>query len=223
MYFALAKTKKIKITRNKVRAKMKTLEAKPFDQNAENWKRENGLFTSTMLEAGVPAKMSTRENVHLTIPRQRILIRRQNSPVKRSRENVHQPRIWTPNSLNFAHAVHFAHGDQNLLLSFDCSSLTDSEGFAHFQIRICLGTKPASCSLVFLILFSLRMFAFPKKGHNLTSYTSLVFIKFTITNHKPIAEIPSIRTSQVLPGKSLKFNKTKQKAHDFAVWYRSSC
>ena len=38
------------------------------------------------------------------------------SPVKRSRENVHQPR--TPNSLHFAHAVHFAHGVQNLLLTF---------------------------------------------------------------------------------------------------------
>ena len=31
---------------------MKTVEAKPFDQNAENWKRENRLFTSTVLEAG---------------------------------------------------------------------------------------------------------------------------------------------------------------------------
>ena len=31
---------------------MKTLEAKPFDQNAENRKRENRLFTSTVLEAG---------------------------------------------------------------------------------------------------------------------------------------------------------------------------
>ena len=31
------------------------------------------------IDAGVPAKMSTRENVHLTILRQRILIRRQNS------------------------------------------------------------------------------------------------------------------------------------------------
>ena len=30
---------------------MKTLGAKPFDQNAENWKRENLLFTSTVLEA----------------------------------------------------------------------------------------------------------------------------------------------------------------------------
>ena len=34
---------------------MKTLEAKPFDQNAENWKQENRLFTSTVLEAGVTA------------------------------------------------------------------------------------------------------------------------------------------------------------------------
>ena len=30
--------------------------------------------------------------------------------------------IWTPNSLHFAHAVHFAHGVQNLLLTFDCRS-----------------------------------------------------------------------------------------------------
>ena len=30
---------------------MKTLEAKPFDHNAENWKRENWLFSSTVLEA----------------------------------------------------------------------------------------------------------------------------------------------------------------------------
>ena len=30
---------------------MKTLEAKPFDQNAENWKRENRMFISTVLEA----------------------------------------------------------------------------------------------------------------------------------------------------------------------------
>ena len=74
------------------------------------------------VEAGVPAKMSTRENAHLSILRPRTLIRRQNSPVRRSRENVHQPRIWTPNSLHFAHAVHFAHGGQNLLLSFDCKS-----------------------------------------------------------------------------------------------------
>ena len=35
--------------------------------------------------------------------------------------------------------------------------------FAHFQIRISLGTKPVSCSLVFFILFSLRLFAYPKK------------------------------------------------------------
>ena len=35
---------------------MKTLEAKPFDQNAENWKRENRLFTSTVLEAGASGK-----------------------------------------------------------------------------------------------------------------------------------------------------------------------
>ena len=77
---------------------------------------------TTIFVAGVPAKMRTRENVHLTILRQRILIRRQNSPVKCSRENVHQPRICAPNSLHFAHALHFAHGGQTLLLSFDCRS-----------------------------------------------------------------------------------------------------
>ena len=43
------------------------------------------------------------------------------------------------------------------------ADLTDSEGLAHFQIWICLGTKPVSCLLVFFILFSLRIFAFPKK------------------------------------------------------------
>ena len=39
---------------------MKTLEAKPFDQNAENWKRENRLFTSTVLEAGASGAKSNR-------------------------------------------------------------------------------------------------------------------------------------------------------------------
>ena len=39
---------------------MKTLEAKPFDQNAENWKRENRLFTSTVLVAGAPGQKSNR-------------------------------------------------------------------------------------------------------------------------------------------------------------------
>ena len=39
---------------------MKTLEAKPFDQNAENWKRENRLFISTVLEAGASGQKSNR-------------------------------------------------------------------------------------------------------------------------------------------------------------------
>ena len=39
---------------------MKTLEAKPFDQNAENWKRENRLFTSTVLEASASGEKSNR-------------------------------------------------------------------------------------------------------------------------------------------------------------------
>ena len=38
---------------------MKTLEAKPFDQNAKNWKRENRLFTSTVLEAGASGKIES--------------------------------------------------------------------------------------------------------------------------------------------------------------------
>ena len=41
---------------------MKTLEAKPFDQNAENWKRENRLFISTVLEAA-PAPWGKIESV----------------------------------------------------------------------------------------------------------------------------------------------------------------
>ena len=42
-----------KKNRNKIGAKMKTSEAKAFDQNTENWKRENWLFTSTVIETGV--------------------------------------------------------------------------------------------------------------------------------------------------------------------------
>ena len=61
---------------------MKTLEAKPFDQNAENWKQENWLFTSTVLEAGVTAYSSPRENVDLAH--------------KFAREFVHHPRKWAP-------------------------------------------------------------------------------------------------------------------------------
>ena len=38
---------------------MKTLEAKPFDQNAENWKPENRLFISTVLEAGASGQNRT--------------------------------------------------------------------------------------------------------------------------------------------------------------------
>ena len=38
---------------------MKTLEAKPFDQNAENWKQENRLLISTVLEAGASGKKKT--------------------------------------------------------------------------------------------------------------------------------------------------------------------
>ena len=125
--------------------------------------------------AGVPAKMSTRENVHLTILRQRILIRRQHSPVKRSRENVHQPRIWTPNSLHFAHAVHFAHGVQNLLLTFDCRS----DWFWEFGTLSDLNLPLHKTSVLLTRLFHLVL--------------------------------------------SSNFRLSKKNAHDFAVWYRSSC
>ena len=126
--------------------------------------------------AGVPAKMSTRENVHLTILRQCILIRRQNSPVKRSRENVHQPRIWTSNSLHFAHAVHLAHGRQNVLLSFDCRSDWFWQGFCTLPDQnLPRHTKAVSCSLVFFILFFRQLFVFPKKctrfrRHNIAAH-----------------------------------------------------
>ena len=43
---------------------MKALEAKPFDQNAESWKRENWLFTSTMLAAGAPGKKIESVRTH---------------------------------------------------------------------------------------------------------------------------------------------------------------
>ena len=52
---------------------MKTLEAKPFDQNVENWKRENRLFTSTVLEAG--ASGQNRIGTHALRSHQRSLIR----------------------------------------------------------------------------------------------------------------------------------------------------
>ena len=34
-------------------------EAKSFDQNAESWKRENRLFTSTVLEAGASGQIES--------------------------------------------------------------------------------------------------------------------------------------------------------------------
>ena len=132
----------------------------------------------------VPAKMSTCKNMHLTILRQRFLIRRKMgavritslnpkfngshfvvppssthrmtswvansrilwrtrtapiSPVKCSRELVaHQPQIWAPNSLHFAHAIHVAHVGPNLCLRFDCRS----KGFAHAFSR----SGPHACA-----------------------------------------------------------------------------
>ena len=52
---------------------MKTLEAKPFDQNVENWKRENRMFTSTVLEAG--ASGQNRIGTHALRSHRRSLIR----------------------------------------------------------------------------------------------------------------------------------------------------
>ena len=52
MYFSPCIDEQNKENRNNIGAKMNTLEAKPFDQNAENWKRQNRLFTSTVLQAG---------------------------------------------------------------------------------------------------------------------------------------------------------------------------
>ena len=49
---------------------MKTLEAKPLDQSAENWKRENQLFISTVLEAG--ASGQNRIGTHALRSRQTV-------------------------------------------------------------------------------------------------------------------------------------------------------
>ena len=43
---------------------MKTLEAKPFDQEAENWKLENRLFTLTLLEAGASGQSRIGGRTH---------------------------------------------------------------------------------------------------------------------------------------------------------------
>ena len=51
IYFSPCIDEENKKNCNKIGAKLKTLEAKPFDQNAENWKRENRQFTSTVPEA----------------------------------------------------------------------------------------------------------------------------------------------------------------------------
>ena len=50
----------MKNTVTKSEQKWHTLEAKPCDQNAENWKRENRLFTSTVVEAGASGAKSNR-------------------------------------------------------------------------------------------------------------------------------------------------------------------
>ena len=117
--------------------------------------------------------MSTRKYVHQTVLSQRILIRRQTSPVKCSRKSEHQPRIWAPNSLHFAHMLYFAHqrSGQCLLLRFDCRS----EGFAQGASRS--GPMPAHetsallTSLLHLVLPS--TFRLSKEMHTISS----VFLK----------------------------------------------
>ena len=42
---------------------MKTLDAKPFDQNAENLKRENRLFKSTVLTGSASGQSRTHSKV----------------------------------------------------------------------------------------------------------------------------------------------------------------
>ena len=57
-----------KRNRNKIGAKMKTLEAKPFDQNEENWKRENRLFhrpCSQPAPRGKIESVRTHSEVHV--------------------------------------------------------------------------------------------------------------------------------------------------------------
>ena len=56
MYFSPCIDEENQKNRNKIGSKMKTLEAKPFDQNAENWKRKNWLFTLTVLAASASGK-----------------------------------------------------------------------------------------------------------------------------------------------------------------------
>ena len=137
--------------------------------------------------------MSTRENVHLSILRQRILIRRQNSQVKRSRENVHQPRIWTPNSLHFAHEVHFAHGGQNLLLSFDCRSdwfwgfctLPDQNLSRHKTVTSVLLTR-----LFHLILSS--NFRLSKEMHTISLSRIAVHVNCTQVTLVPLTKLLQI-------------------------------
>ena len=54
---------------NEIGVKMKTVEAKPFDQNAENWKRENRLFTSNVLEAGASGQNQIGNQAGLAMAR----------------------------------------------------------------------------------------------------------------------------------------------------------
>ena len=146
-------------------------------------------------KAGVPAKMSTRENAHLSILRPRTLIRRQNSPVRRSRENVHQPRIWTPNSLHFAHAVHFAHGGQNLLLSFDCKSDWFWGFCTHthsFQIKVCLGTKLVSLLTRLFHLVLSSNFRLSKEMHIISPSNIAVHVHCTQVTLVPFTKLLQI-------------------------------
>ena len=74
---------------------MKTLEAKPFDQNVENWKQENRLFTSTVLAAG--ASGQNRIGTHAQCCQVPVFVRifTEIRPVIRSTEMQWSiPQIW---------------------------------------------------------------------------------------------------------------------------------
>ena len=97
-----------------------------------------------------------------------------------------QPRKCAP-TREFGHPTHCILHTQYILHTVfkTCcwlltADLTDSEGLAHFQIWICLDTKPVSCLLVFFILFSLRIFAFPKKMHMISPSGIAVHVHTTL-------------------------------------------
>ena len=132
--------------------------------------------------------MRTRENVHLTILRQRILIRRQNSPVKCSAAKMCTNRVFvrpTPCILHthcILHTVVLAK-PVVLQLSFDWQIWSDwlwRFCTRHFQIRICRGTKPVSSGSPFIfILYSLQLFRLSKEVHTISPSNIAVHVNCT--------------------------------------------